>query len=78
MTDLRYPQWQKPCEEALLECDPQKLQEKVMEAEHAIFLRLQELSTRTDHHEERLAIENAIPVLRTLQTKKLNYPDGHS
>lgn len=78
MADLKYPQWQKPYEEALLERDPQKLQEKLMKAETAIFLRLQELSSRTNHHEERLAIEDAIPALRSLQTKKLNYPDGRS
>lgn len=78
MTGLRYPHWQKPYEEALLECDLQKLREKVMEAENAIFLRLQELSSRTDHHEERRAIEDAIPALRSLLTRKLNYPDGRS
>ena len=38
MADLKYPQWQKPYEEALLERDPQKLQEKLMKAETAIFL----------------------------------------
>jgi hypothetical protein len=78
MTELRYPQWQKPYEEALLEGNPQKLREKLMEAENAIFLRLQELSYHTDHYEERLAINDAISGLRSLQTKKLNFPDGRS
>ena len=79
MSELRYPLWQKPYEEALLESDLQKLRERLMEAENAIFLRLQELSASTaGNRGERLAINDAILGLRSLQTKKLNFPNGGS
>ena len=74
MTGLKYPQWQRPYRAALLETDPPKLHEKLMQAENAIFLR----PSRTDHHEERLAINDAISALRSLQTTKLNFPNGRS
>lgn len=76
MARLKYPQWQTPCQAALLETDPEKLHDEIVEAENAIFLRLHELWSRTDHHEERLAINDAISALRRLQTTKLNFPKG--
>ena len=43
MSELRYPKWQKPYHEALLEPNPQKLVQRVNEAETAILSRLQEI-----------------------------------
>jgi hypothetical protein len=37
MSALRFPEWQRPCEEALSESDPQKLIQRVLVAETAIF-----------------------------------------
>ena len=44
MDDLRYPEWQNPFREALLEIDREKLLTKMMKAEEAIFVRLQQLA----------------------------------
>ena len=40
MSILRFPEWQKPCEDALLEPDPQRLFQRVMVAETAMFDRI--------------------------------------
>jgi hypothetical protein len=47
--NLRFPDWQREYEAALLEVDPQKLAEWVKAAEAAIFLRRQALvNSQTD------------------------------
>jgi hypothetical protein len=68
---LRFPEWQVAYQAALLEVDPQKLPERVKDAEAAIFLRQQALANSPDGHAERQAIEDAMPALRFLQTEKL-------
>jgi hypothetical protein len=43
MGELRYPEWQQTYHDALLELNPQKLVQRVNEAEKAILSRLQEM-----------------------------------
>jgi DNA-binding NarL/FixJ family response regulator len=74
MTTFEYPTWQREYQEALLERDLQKLEEKILAAENALFLRFQELGGTGDHDRERMALNEAIRALRTLQTEKLCYP----
>jgi hypothetical protein len=75
MTNLLYPSWQKPYQEALLEFDPQKLEEKIIAAENAIFLLFQELASSNGHgSDERVALNDALRGLRNLQIDKLHYP----
>ena len=78
MDAMRYPEWQGPLQEALLEVDREKLQSKMMKAEEAIFQRMQQLAGSSDSEAERLAIADAIASLRVLKTEKLNYPDWKS
>ena len=75
---LRYPEWQRPYQAALLEVDPKKLAERVAEAEVAIFNRLQALSQSQDGHGERQAIQNAIGGLKGIKRDMLNFPDWES
>jgi hypothetical protein len=75
MSELRYPEWQKPYQEALLETDKQKLQGKIHLAEWKIFRRLQSISADSNHHEERRAIEDATNALRVLKRDTLDFPD---
>ena len=75
MNDLKYPEWQKPYQEALLEVDREKLKDQLLKAEAAIFLRLQQLAHSADSHAERQAIDDAISAIRSLKTEQLNYPD---
>jgi hypothetical protein len=72
---LRYPDWQRPYQAALLELDPKKLAKHVAEAETAIFRRLQQLSESQDAETERQIIEGAIRALRILKRDSLNFPD---
>jgi hypothetical protein len=72
--DLPYPEWQDPLLQAQLETDPQKVQEKVFQAEAAIFARLQELAASGDGHQESAAISNATAELFRIKTDKLKWP----
>ena len=75
MTDFKYPSWQKPYQEALIEFDPELLQKKIEATENAIFLRFQELSGMNGQaNEERVALNDALRALRALQTERLHYP----
>ena len=78
MNDLKYPEWQKPYEEALVEVDCEKLKDKLLKTEAAIFLRLQQLTHSADSHAERQAIDDAISAIRVLKTQQLHYPDWKS
>jgi hypothetical protein len=70
VSELRYPEWQKPYHEALLEPNPQKLAERVNEAEKAILSRLQEMRIGSDTRMEAQAIEDALNGLRVLKTRQ--------
>ena len=71
---LRFPEWQNPYFDAGLEIDPQQLHEKVLDAEAAIYRRLQQLDT-ANSHEELIAINDAMLNLRMLKTEELGYPN---
>jgi hypothetical protein len=75
---LRYPKWQKVCQEALVELDLDKLKERVFFAEAAVFVRMQELPKSSDGEEERLALIDVISSLRYLKRDALKYPDWES
>jgi hypothetical protein len=75
VSELRYPEWQKPYQEALLETDKQQLEAKIHFAEWKIFQRLQTISADSDHHGERSAIADAVNALGVLKRDALNYPD---
>ena len=66
---LRYPEWQRPYQAALLELNPNKLAKHVAEAEAAIFTRLQQLreSESRGGETERQVIQGAISALRILK-----------
>ena len=72
-------EWQNAVQEALLELNPKALTQKVAEAEHAIFNRLQALAnahaSNSDHLEERQALQDAVNSLRVLKRETLNFPD---
>src|SRR5215468_4523774 len=82
MLHTKYPQWQEPYQQAMLELDPAKLRQKILDAEAAIYGRLQQLTDgdarKEGAQEKRLAIDDAISGLRVLQTEKLRFPDWKS
>ena len=72
---ILYPDWQQEYQVALLELDPQKLSERIANAETAIFKKLQDIAQSPNHEAERQAIEDALASLRTLKTENLGFPD---
>jgi hypothetical protein len=74
-SELRYPEWQRPLQEALMESDKAKLKARVESAEAIIFGRLQAISHDSNHHAERDAVEHALSLLRTIKRDSLQFPD---
>jgi hypothetical protein len=72
---LKFPKWQKLCQEALVELDPEKLKERVSIAEAAVYVRLQELAQNPDAQDERQALIDVTSSLRCLKRDVLKYPD---
>ncbi len=71
---LKFPEWQEPLKEVILEFDPEKLLEKIPQVEMIIFERLQLLRKEIDGHDsetEEEAINDALRVLRILRREKL-------
>ena len=73
MGELRYPEWQKSYHDALLELNPQKLAQRVNEAETAILSRLQELRIGSNSRLEAQAIEDALYGLRVLKNETAKF-----
>jgi hypothetical protein len=73
--ELKYPIWQIHLQEAILEFDREKLAERIQKVETLMFERLQEISSDTDHHDERQALADAASILREVKKAKLSYPD---
>ncbi len=72
---LKYPEWQTPLRDALLEFDKDKLKQRLPDIETAIFNRQQVLSRSADSRDERQAIEDALATLRILKRDSLGFPD---
>ena len=73
MGELPYPEWQKIYHDALLEPNPQKLVQRVNEAETAILSRLQEIRIGSDSRVEARAIEDALNGLRVLKNETVKF-----
>jgi len=54
---LIFPDWQKPCEDALWESDPEKLFQRVIVAETAIFHRIHGLTSTPGNIELQAGVE---------------------
>lgn len=66
-----YPEWQKPCQEALMELDHEKLRERIATAEAAIVSRVRAMPDAPASSGERRAIDDAMTILRTLKRECL-------
>jgi hypothetical protein len=71
---MKYPEWQQPLLEAILEFDPEVLARKIRHAEVLIKSRRRELwADGKDANEER-ALEDALASLRILKRDRLAQP----
>jgi hypothetical protein len=72
---LKFPEWQVPLQDLILECDRAKLGEKMQRVEALISDRLQQLHGGVDGHAERETLTDALAVLRVIQREKLDFPE---
>jgi hypothetical protein len=73
VSELPYPEWHETYHDALLELNPQKLVQRVNEAETAILSRLQEIRIGSDSRMEAQAIEDALNGLRVLKNETVKF-----
>lgn len=78
VSDYNNSEWKKLVKEAVVEVNPDRLKEKVAEAEAAIFQRLQALERSSDSPAERHALQDASNTLLILKREVLKYPDWKS
>jgi hypothetical protein len=71
----KYPEWQIPLDEVIVEPDLAKLRVKVHVVETLIFERLKELESSKDGIAEREAINTGLHILRIVKRERLDYPD---
>ena len=67
MDDLKYPEWQEPFREALLESNRQALKEQLTTVETVIVKRLESIADDLAFREERQAIRDALSTIRVLK-----------
>ncbi len=73
---LKFPEWQLPLQELILEFDRPTLHQKMQRVEALIYDRLQQLHNGSDGHTaEREALNDAISLLRVIKRDKLDFPD---
>ena len=74
-SELKYPEWQAPLQELILEFDREKLPGKRQNVEILISKRLQQLRDEMDGLAEVQALNDGLAVLRIIKRDKLDYPD---
>jgi len=73
---LRFPNWQREYESALLETDKSVLFKRVEVAEAAILARRDALEHDSSGQTERVAMEDALVNLRVLKRDQLHFGEG--
>ena len=73
--ELKFPEWQAPLQDLILEFDPKKLAEKVQRVETVIFERQQQLYQGSVGHAERAALSDGLNIIRIIKRDKLGFPD---
>ncbi len=70
--ELKFPQWQAPFQELIIEFTLQRVPEKLQKAEALIQERLQQLNHGNGHHrDERIALQDALSILRVMKHEGL-------
>jgi hypothetical protein len=78
MTDgpLKFPQWQAPLQDLILEFDPIELTEKIAVVEALLFARLQQLNHAAENRDEKIALQDALSVVRIMKRDRLDPPQS--
>jgi hypothetical protein len=78
MTDgpLKFPQWQAPLQDLILEFDPVELTEKIAVVEALLFARLRQLNHAAENRDEKIALQDALSVVRIMKRDRLDPPQS--
>lgn len=72
--DLKFPVWQIPVQELILEFDREKFSVRMQEVEALILERVQASPEGIDGRDEREALNHALSILKTIKHDRLGYP----
>ena len=64
---LKFPQWQQPLADAILEKDPERLREKLQQVVELIEMRIDELRAAESADEEFRALYDGLMLIRSLK-----------
>lgn len=70
MSELRFPEWQRPLQEVILESNHEDLIRKIQVVEKLVSMRFLQLQHRKDCLDERQALADALILLRLLAKHK--------
>jgi hypothetical protein len=74
--ELKFPEWQAPLQDVILEFDRANLPGKIEKVETLILERLQQLRRSSDGRSEQQAMNDALEILRILKRDRLGFPIG--
>jgi len=74
--ELKFPKWQLPMQDLILEFDPIKLEEKTSAVEALLFDRLQQLDHGNGDRDEKIALQDALSIIRIMKRDRLESPDS--
>ena len=80
MTDgeLKFPHWQAPLQDLILEFDSVKWQGKIREVEAVLFARLQQLDHGGNNRDEKIALQDTLSIVRIMKRDRLDSPNRNS
>ncbi|MGB2635671.1 MAG: hypothetical protein WAM58_17210 [Candidatus Acidiferrum sp.] len=70
-SELKFPLWHAPFQELIVEFTLHGLPEKLQKAEALVQVRLQQLDHGSDHREEKIALQDALSILRVMKQEGL-------
>jgi hypothetical protein len=72
--ELKFPDWQVPLQQAILEFDPARFQEEIKKVEAMIHQRMQKLPESPNSQDELVSITDALSLIRSLKRDRLQTP----
>jgi hypothetical protein len=64
--ELRFPRWQTPLQELILEFDPETLPEKIQQLKALILQRRRQLDRENGGRVEKIALHDALAIIRIM------------
>jgi hypothetical protein len=72
---MKYPEWQAPLQDVILEFNLDRLPGKIQAVEALIFHKLQQLRVGSEDAGEKQAIDDALEILLKVKRERLQFPE---